>query len=280
MVEELRGFLEATRTPEVKPPPAHFGEQPRNKAEIAPVHHPRQDQPMLPRLVFALIALSGLLHAHNVPSMTIESRFTASGNFDLTINFDPRAFLAADPRSLPPVAGSWFSDQSPEQAAATLEKASDYLRQSVGLIFNGRPIPLPKLTLQPIDGSDNTPLKPDTQELHLLAKCAAPAPEGATEFQISFAKNAAIDLILLNALENAAERKPQVLFPGETSRPFVFRSAPPPPVAVTPPAPKGSYLSTLALVIALAAVFIGWRLLSKYRHFHRGHRKPRDRHPD
>ena len=50
------------------------------------------------RLLFALIALSGLLHAHNVPSMTIESRFKENGNFDLTINFDPRAFLAADPR--------------------------------------------------------------------------------------------------------------------------------------------------------------------------------------
>ncbi|MFM2165860.1 MAG: hypothetical protein RIS79_231 [Verrucomicrobiota bacterium] len=235
---------------------------------------------MLPRLVFALIALTGLLNAHNVPSMTIESRFTAGGNFDLTINFDPRAFLAADPRTLPPVEAGWFSGQSPDKAAATLQKAKDYLRQSVTLLFNDRPFPLPELTVQPIDGADNTPLKPDTQELHLLAKCAAPVPEGATEFQVAFAKSAAIDLILLNALENAAERKPQVLFPGETSRPFVFRSAPPPPVAVTPPASKGSYLSTLALVITLAAVFIGWRLLSKYRHFHRGHRKPKDRHPE
>jgi hypothetical protein len=229
------------------------------------------------RLFFALITLTGLLHAHNVPSMTIESRFTASGNFDLTINFDPRAFLATDPRSLPPVAGAWFSDQSPDQAAATLQKAEDYLRQSVGLIFNGRPIPLPKLTIQPIDGADNTPLKADTQELHLLAKCAAPIPEGASEFQIAFAKSAAIDLILLNALENAAERKPQVLFPGETSRPFVFRSPPSPPPTAVEVSPKGSTISTVMLVIALAAVFIGWRLLKKYRRFHRGHRKPKDR---
>ena len=231
---------------------------------------------MLPRLVFALIALSGLLHAHNVPSMTIESRFTAGGNFDLTINFDPRAFLAADPRSLPPVAGSWFSDQSPEQAAATLEKAGDYLRQAVGLVFNGRPIPLPKLTVQPIDGSDNTPLKADTQELHLLAKCAAPVPEGATEFQIAFAKSAAIDLILLNALENAAERKPQVLFPGETSRPFVFRSAPPPPRVVVPAAQSHSNMLIATLVLAaIAAVLIGRHLLGIYRHHHRAHRRPK-----
>ena len=232
---------------------------------------------MLLRLTFALIALAGPLRSHNVPSMTIESRFTTGGNFDLTINFDPRAFLAADPRTLPPVSGKWFSDQSPDQAAATLEKASDYLRQSVGLIFNGRPIPLPEFTVQPIDGTDNTPLKPDTQELHLLAKCAAPIPEGATEFQVAFAKSAAIDLILLNALENAAERKPQVLFPGETSRPFVFRDAAPLPVAKASPPPDNSIISTVALVACLAAVFIGWRLLNKYRHFHRGHRKPRDR---
>jgi hypothetical protein len=102
-------------------------------------------------------------------------------------------------------------------------------------------------------------------------------PEGATEFQIAFAKSATIDLILLNGLENAAERKPQVLFPGETSRPFVFRSPPPPPVAAVEVSPKGSITSTVVLVIALAAVFIGWRLLNKYRHFHRGHQKPRDR---
>ncbi|MBK8038429.1 MAG: hypothetical protein IPK22_15045 [Verrucomicrobiaceae bacterium] len=231
------------------------------------------------RLIFALFTLSGLLHAHNVPSMTIESRFKENGNFDLTINFDPRACLAADPRTLPPVAGSWFSDQSPEQAAATLEKARDYLRQSVGLIFNGRPIPLPELTLQPIDGADNTPLKPDTQELHLLAKCAAPVPDGATEFQITFAKTAAIDLILLNALEGTTERRPQVLFPGETSRPFVFRTSPPPP-PVAAAAPERSTISIILFFITATAVFIGWRLLSKYRHFHRGHKKPGDRKPE
>ena len=135
---------------------------------------------------------------------------------------------------------------------------------------------MPDLTLQPIDGADNTPLKADTQELHLLAKCAAPVPEGAAEFQVSFAKNAAIDLRGLNGLENAAERKPQVLFPGETSRTFVFRSTLPPPVAAVEVSTKGSTTSTVMLVIALAAIFIGWRLL-KYRHFHRGHRKPKER---
>jgi hypothetical protein len=229
---------------------------------------------MLLRLLSALLALTGLLRAHNVPSMTIESRFTAGGDFSLTINFDPRAFLAADPRSLPPVDGAWFASQTADQAAASLEKGREYLRQSISLLFDGKLIPLPELTLQPIDGGDNTPLKPDTLELHLLAKCTAPVPDGSTTFELAFAKTAGIDLILLNALENAEERRPQVVFPGETSRPFVFRSAPPPPPP-PPPAPQNSTPSTIALVLAIAAVFAGWLLVRKYRHFHRGHRKPK-----
>lgn len=230
---------------------------------------------MLLRLLSALLSLTGLLGAHNVPSMTIESRFTTGGDFSLTINFDPRAFLADDPRSLPPVDGAWFASQTPDQAAATLEKAREYLRHSISLLFDGKLTPLPELTLQPIDGGDNTPLKPDTLELHLLARCTAPVPGGTTTFEVAFAKTAGIDLILLNALEKAEERRPQVVFPGETSRPFIFRSAP--PARLTPRPTSQNPATTIALVIAISAVFAGWRLLRKYRHFHRGHRKPKRR---
>jgi hypothetical protein len=231
---------------------------------------------MLHRILFALLAFVGPLHAHNVPSITIESQFTADETFDLTIHFDPRIFLAADPRTLPPVDGTWFSNQSPDQASATLIKADEYLRKSLGLVFNGRPIPLPKLTIQPVDGADNTPLSPDTQELHFLAQCAARIPKEATEFQVVFAKSAAVDLILLNTLENTADRRPQVLFPGETSRPFLFRHtlrSAPIATEASPPVPASP---SVTLLIALVAVFVGWRLLKKYRHFHRGHRKPKD----
>ena len=230
---------------------------------------------MPPRLFPTLLLLLGHLHAHNIPSITLETRFQPAGNFDLLIDFDPRVFLAFDPRSLPPIEGAWFSDQSPDQAAATLRKADEYLKKSLTLVFNGRQTSLPKLTIQPIDGTDNTLLKPDTQELHLLAKCSAPIPKEATEFQVAFAKSAAVDLILLNTFENASERRPQVLFPGETSRPFLFRHNTTPPLVASKTSPTSSHPS-VALLITLIAIFIGWRLLKKHRHFHRGHRKPKE----
>jgi hypothetical protein len=45
-------------------------------------------------------------------------------------------------------------------------------------------------------------------------------------------------------------------------------------------APERSTTSIILFFITATAVFIGWRLLSKYRHFHRGHKKPRDQKPE
>lgn len=232
--------------------------------------------PIFSRFLALTLGICGLggLQAHNVPSMTIEAQFKDDRTFEISINFDPRAFLASDPRALPPVPASWYRDQSPEQVAATLGKAQEYVETSIQLLFSGVAHPLPELKLQPIDGSDNTPLKPETQELHLLATGAGPIPDSAAEFQLAFAKTAAIDLILLESLENAPNRRPQVVFPGETSRAFALRhvaaSAP-----ITPtPASKPSYLVIGTFVIVFVVVVAGWRLRRKYRHHHRFHRKP------
>lgn len=232
--------------------------------------------PTFSRLLALTLGIFGLgrLQAHNVPSMTIEAQFKGDQSFEISINFDPRAFLASDPRALPPVPASWYRDQSPEQVAATLGKAKEYVEASIQLQFGGVAHPLPELKLQPIDGSDNTPLKPETQELHLLATGTGPIPDSAAEFQLSFAKTAGIDLILLESLEDAPNRRPQVVFPGETSRPFSLRPAAARAPVSAAPASKPSYLVIATFVIASVVVIIGWRLRRKYRHHHRFHRKP------
>lgn len=232
--------------------------------------------PTFSRLFALTLGICGLgrLQAHNVPSMTIEAQFQDDQTFEISINFDPRAFLASDPRALPPVPASWYRDQSPEQVAATLGKAQEYVEASIQLMFSGTAHPLPELKLQPIDGADNTPLKPETQELHLLATGTGAIPDSAAEFQLAFAKTAAIDLILLESLENAPNRRPQVVFPGETSRAFALRHvAASAPIAPTP-ASKPSYLVIATFVIVFIVVIVGWRLRRKYRHHHRAHRKP------
>ena len=224
----------------------------------------------------AFLALAGVAHAHVVPNMTIEADFNSSGGYTLRINVDPRTFLASDPTSLPPVPASWYLEQTPGQIAVTHEKALRYLANSVGVLFDGKKTELPAGKIQAMDGADNTPLKADTQEVHLLATASGQLPAGATTFQVEFAKEANTSLILLHTQAAKTELRPQVVFPGETSRPFQLQViAKVAPVDSTPAQPHEIYV-IIATVVACILGLIGWRLLKRYRHHHRAHRKPGD----
>lgn len=226
-----------------------------------------------------LAALAGGVEAHVVPSMTVEAGFSADRTFELKINVDPRTFLAADPTTLPPVPAAWYRDQTPDQVAGTHERAQRYLEEALGLLFDGQKIRLPDCRIEAINGEDNTPLSEETQEVHLLATASGVVPAESSTFQLDFARSANTSLILVHTQGGKADLRPQVLFPGETSRGFHLSPA---KMAAAKPAQLASApspASRLFLVIAISAtvilVLVGWRLLGYYRHHHRLHRRPR-----
>lgn len=233
----------------------------------------------LPALALALLgAAAGLARAHTVPNMTLEAAFAADGGFTLAINIDPRTFMAADPTTLPPVPASWYRDQTQEQVAATHQKARAYLGEALRLVFSGTKVPLPECRFQPIDGADNTPMDAETQEVHLLATAHGTLPQGATAFQVDFAKAATTSLILLTSQSGKTSPRAQVVFPGELSPPVALRRpdpAPPPAAAPPPVRPQNRIWVVLVAGAALIILIIGWRLLVRYRHHHRFHARPR-----
>ncbi len=226
-------------------------------------------------IYLAFLAVASIARAHVVPNMTVEAEFDSKGAYTLRINVDPRIFLASDPTSLPPVPASWYLGQTPDQVAATHEKAQQYLTSALGVLFNEQKAPLPVCKIQAMDGSDNTPLKADTQEVHLLATASGQLPAKSTIFQIDFAKDANTSLILLHSMAGKTELRPQVVFPGETSRPFQLQQV---VAAVAPADAPVSNTSNIYLIIvssvACIVVIVGWLLLSHHRHHHRAHRKP------
>lgn len=230
-----------------------------------------------PVILFFLAAAS-IVRAHVVPNMTIEAEFDPSGGYTLRINVDPRTFLASEPTSLPPVPGSWYLEQTPEQISATHEKAQQYLSSSLGLLIDGKKATLPDCKIQAMDGADNTLLKADTQEVHLLATASGHLPAVSATFQVNFAKEANTSLILLHSQAGKAELRPQVVFPGETSRPFQLKPVTAAVQAVDAPASKTNNIYLIvAISVACIVVITGWMLLSHYRHHHRAHRRPGDR---
>ncbi len=229
-------------------------------------------------IVFSVLMTTAVVTwAHVVPNMTIEADFGNDRSFSLRINVDPRTFLAADPTTLPPVPSSWYREQTPEQNAVTLQKAQEYLSNSLGVLFGGQKIALPECEMQAIDGADNTLLKAETQEVHLLATATGRVPETANTFQIEFAKDSNTSLILLHTQAGKSELRPQVIFPGETSRAFQLKTTlpeSPSPAPISPPAVSSPVFTLVVLSIAVILGIVARQMLNRHRHHHRAHRKP------
>ena len=222
------------------------------------------------------LAIAGGARAHVVPNITVEAEFTLGGSYTLRVNVDPRTFLAADPSSLPPVPASWYQGQTPEQVAATHAKAREYLVTSLGVLFNGRKTSLPACEIRAMDGADNTALKADTQEVHFLVTYRGQVPSAASSFEIEFGKNANTSLILLQSEAGQSEVRPQVVFPGETSRPFQVRASAADSPGIAPSPKTHDIYLTLGISGACIAVIFGWALLTRFRQYHQTHRQPRD----
>ena len=173
-------------------------------------------------VLFAAVLGCGTVCAHTVPSMTVEAEFGTDHSYVLRINLDPRLFLSTNPTTLPPVEAAWWREQSEGQKKASLQQAIDYVQKALTLIFGGKAIALPAFSFQPMDGAANTPFTAETKEVHLLAETRGKAE--ASEFQVALGKEANTSLILLNSYGGNVERRPQVLFPGETSRAFVLEA--------------------------------------------------------
>ncbi|MDB6120007.1 MAG: hypothetical protein JWO08_3788 [Verrucomicrobiaceae bacterium] len=167
-----------------------------------------------------LLMNCGRALAHAIPSLTVEAIFNADRSYVLRVNVDPRLFLSTKPTELPPVEAAWYRDQTPEQLKATEKKSNEYLASALSLIFSDHATAFPPITYQPMDGATNLPLAADSKEVHLLAEMHGQVPPGALNSAIAVSKEANTSVILINSQEGKQERRPQVLFPGETSRPF------------------------------------------------------------
>ena len=124
------------------------------------------------RLLPALLLTHGLW-AHQVPNMTIEAEFAASGDYTLRINLDPRIFLSRQPTALPPVTADWYLNQSATEKAQTHAQAADYLQSNLELHFGTQRTEVPGCDFVALDGATSEALKPDTAETHLLATARA-----------------------------------------------------------------------------------------------------------
>ncbi len=171
-------------------------------------------------LLLAVLAFDA--RAHTVPSLSVDAMFSSDRGYELRVNLDPRLFLSETPASLPPVPIAWYRDQSPAELQKSQQRATEYLHRAITARFGGEAIVPPDFTFQPMDGATNMPLADDTQEVHFLATAKGAVPAGRNTFELVLANDAKVSMILINSMDGTMERRPSVVFPGETSRPYAL----------------------------------------------------------
>ena len=224
---------------------------------------------LLPLSLSAVLLLlwSAMLQAHTVPALNLETEVKDGGkSIRFLLNVDPRLFMSTTPTQVPPVTAQWYRDLSPEAKAGAEKAAADFIAKSLTLSADAAEL-RPTWAFVPIDGADNTPMSDKTTELHLLAEATLPLPEGSKAFLLRLSQQCPAALTMLAVVDGKPSRRPQVLFPGEESRPVTWAEAPAPARA---PAPVPAVAPPAAPVVAAVAevpaapwyeapFLLGWR---------------------
>jgi hypothetical protein len=214
-------------------------------------------------LLVATTAMCGGLHAHPVPSITIEAEFGSKREVVIKVNLDPRLFLEAVPTAVPPVPASWWFEQDDAAKEKTKLDAAAYVERSFAFTVGTTPLK-GAWQVQPIDSVSAFPLGQASMEAHMLVEHHGTLPDAPGDFKVAIAKDCAVAILLLCSNIGEAERRPQSLFPGENSRAFPLPPLPakPAPENAAVPAQSSSIFALLgSITLPSSRHFIGDHLI-------------------
>jgi hypothetical protein len=214
-----------------------------------------------------LLALGFLLtfaagaFAHQIPVLEVEAEFEANRQSTIRVNVDPRLFLSSDPTSLPPVPASWYLSQTQAEKDKTATQAKDYIDRMITLTIGSEKW-RPQWEIIAIDSASNFPLSESSAETHLLARFTGPLPAVAGDFHLSLNEKCSVALILVTSLEGKVSRRPDSVFPGETSHAFALPplSAAAPSPAPSPPSPTVSTPSPKPPPVIIGSRITFWNI--------------------
>jgi len=197
-------------------------------------------------LAMAWLVLAGVAQGHQIPSIQLEVDIQNNGPHTLRLNIDPRLVISSTPASMPPVCAEWYREHTPEELIETSKKTIAYIGRT--LQFAGTSDALTfQWTVRPMDGVSNQPLSEGTTEVHLLAETSYKPSQGVSSLVVTLVNDAAAALTIITLTDGEVGQRPQVLFPGESSKPLTWKTSEPTPSPPPPPDPFKWYAEPLKL---------------------------------
>jgi hypothetical protein len=175
----------------------------------------------------ALAARCPLALAHPVPDIPVRAEFAPDGTVTLRAEVDPRCF-AADPLNEPYLENATFQEFSDPQKRELVAKTLRLLSETVEIRFLPEGAAKPKFHCQ-FTTLGSRELTWDTKAPETNTPTCAELPVTVTAewktdasrfqaYQVKSGENGKFSLVVLSSLNGQAQ-PPNVLFPGEESRP-------------------------------------------------------------
>lgn len=161
--------------------------------------------------------------AHPEPDIPVRTQFMKDGTCTVTIELDPRCFVA-EPITTPYTVKRALDAMTPERKAELRKLSRDLIKTSIEFLFEPTGKVEPEFGVD-FSGINNAPLKTDEDPVMLVCTWKTKMPPGATGWRLKATKAAKFAIIFRNYLEGVEQPRFSVLFPGETSFLFDLRSA-------------------------------------------------------
>ncbi len=179
--------------------------------------HPPSSHSLLSLLTaaFCIASLEGTATAHPEPDIPVRSQFMKDGTCTVTIELDPRCFVA-EPITTPYTVKRALDAMAPARKDELKELALALIKSSVEFLFEPGGKAEPDFSIE-FSGINEAPLKTDEDPVMLVCKWKTKTPAGAAGWRLHALKTAKFAVIFRNHIEGIEQPRFSVLFPGETS---------------------------------------------------------------
>lgn len=203
--------------------------------------------------LLAMLSLAGVtpVLAHPMPDVPVRASFDKEGDFEITVEVDPRSF-EADPNTAPYLVEEKRLAMTEEQREALLTKVREFVNRTVALKFTTQEPMIPAFEYR-FTTLEGAVLGKADDPVMVTGRWRGTLPKDVRDYSITALPEGQLSVLFLNTMLGKKVERFQVLFPGESSYKLSLR----PVVAST----RMLGVWSLAFRDALAAGFLHvcWR---------------------
>jgi len=168
-------------------------------------------------LVFLLYIAGSFafLQGHPIPDIPVLGSFDSNGSMTISVEIDPRCF-SEDPEKEPFLQREAFDKLDAGERKALVENAGTLMASSLRVRFNEGNWFLPAFRYEFV-GKSHESLEVEEEVFFLRGTFRHLTDANVTSYQIQSQETAEYDLVFMNVLNGKAQKRVNVLWPGEES---------------------------------------------------------------